>query len=267
MVIADNCGTFVWWDEVVSNELPHPTDDAPAGARAELLRTPSPERSSSEGLFDEEVDDDWIIDDVEGLYKDDRPKARPWAPPADGRASTYTSSTSVTRGQDPFQPGATPIKDKRRYLAFNQVGVIHLVERDGYNTVTLDFHDRGAHPTSHWDDTLRCTMACLTDQGALYACPAKGDSPAVVTYKPHEAWNVALGEWLFKLPKGESIVAIGLGSVGAVVATDAGYLRCFTVSGLQSQLIDLGKEVVSMVVGEEWIFVVHRAGSNTFDGK
>lgn len=81
--------------------------------------------------------------------------------------------------QAAFQPGATPWKEKRRYLgecntfkhihtgkltlraAFNHVGIIHAVDRDMHHLVTVEFHDRGAHRGYHFDDNYKFSMASL----------------------------------------------------------------------------------------------------------
>ena len=114
----------------------------------------------------------------------------------------------------------------------------------------------------------------LGERGALYAASAKGDSPAVLNYRQYETWTLS-ADWQYTLPSGESITAIGLGGVPAtsaidedlapalgsgciVVATDAGYLRFFSGSGLQTHFIDFPEEVVSISIGREWIFLAHR---------
>lgn len=85
------------------------------------------------------------------------------------------------------------------------------------------------------------------------------------------------------LPHGESAVAVGVGGIPSstvndglepavgkgccVVATDEGYLRFFSTGGIQLHLIDLGEDVVSMTVGREWVFIVHRRQGVVQDGE
>lgn len=51
-----------------------------------------------------------------------------------------------------------------------------------------------------------------------------------------------------------------------VVATDKGYLRFFTGSGVQRYIWRLGEEVVCMAAGEREVIVVHREGGTSLDG-
>ena len=115
----------------------------------------------------------------------------------------------------------------------------------------------------------------------LYACPARGDLASVINHRPYNTWAQA-ADWQHELPQGESVTAIGLGGVSAfdsddlspalgtgciVAATSAGYLRFFGGSGLQTHFIDLGEDIVSLAVGKEWVFAVHRAIASTSDGE
>lgn len=90
-------------------------------------------------------------------------------------------------------------------------------------------------------------------------------------------------DWHLNLPINESAVAVAVGGVPTsldhgmkaamgngccAVATSKGYLRFFTTSGIQVHLVDMGgREVVSMAMGREWLFVVHRKHSIVQDGK
>ncbi|GAA6007939.1 hypothetical protein JCM11491_006549 [Sporobolomyces phaffii] len=192
------------------------------------------------------------------------------------KAEGYGSSTSVARGQAPFQPGATPSRETKRYLAFNMTGYIHTVEREDYNIVTVDFHDRSSHVSMRFDDSIKYNMAALSELGAVFAAPSLGSSePSKILYKPYESWTT-LSDWEASLPVGENATLVAAGGIaptygfdepsaglagsGAVlVATDRGFVRFFTGAGLQKYVWNVGEEVVTMAGGKDWAMIVHRA--------
>ncbi|GAA5861876.1 hypothetical protein JCM1840_006861 [Sporobolomyces johnsonii] len=189
----------------------------------------------------------------------------------------YTSTNLLPKVQAPFQPGATPSREKRRYLAFNMIGYIHVVEREEYNIVNVDFHDRSTHISTHFDDHVKYSMGALGELGAVFAAPSSGDSPSQILYKPYESWT-SLTDWTASLPSGENITVVAIGGIGpspstyeddatqgltgsgaVLVATDRGFVRFFTGAGLQKYLWNVGQEVVTMAAGKDWAIVVHGA--------
>lgn len=56
--------------------------------------------------------------------------------------------------------------------AFNMLGLIHVVERDDQNIVTIEFHDRSARTGSHFNDTFKFTLGSL------------GSSPPSLLFNP-----------------------------------------------------------------------------------
>jgi chromosome transmission fidelity protein 4 len=127
-------------------------------------------------------------------------------------------------------------------------------------------------------------MACVGERGAMYACQPENGHPAQVMYKPYSGW-ASSGEWSFTLPEGETVIALAAGGTppsrslrdkssegdvegngNVVLATNRGYLRFFTGGGVQRYIWALGADVVTMVAGREWVFVVHRDGGTSLDG-
>lgn len=41
------------------------------------------------------------------------------------------------------------------------LGLIHVVEREDQNIVTIEFHDRSAQAGSHFNDTFKFTLGAL----------------------------------------------------------------------------------------------------------
>lgn len=186
------------------------------------------------------------------------------------------------RGQEPFQPGATPLKEKRRYLAFNMIGVIHIVERESHNIVTVDFHDTSRFSQHHFDDYTKFNLAALGPPGAVYAANSS-TTGNTLAFKPFESWTSSSGgDWTISLPTDETVTALAIGGgsttgmpsdddvldgerldeiagLGTVVAaTSRGFLRFFGASGTQKYIVNFGEQIVAMSAGKEWLLIVHR---------
>lgn len=125
----------------------------------------------------------------------------------------------------------------------------------------------------------------LGERGALYACPEEGEHSAQIMYKPYSAWGSS-GEWDYSLPTGETVLALAAGGSSpskslrrkssdgdvegngnVIVATSRGYIRFFSGGGVQRYVWNLAVDVVSMTAGREWVFIVHRDGGTSLDGK
>ncbi|ORY88650.1 hypothetical protein BCR35DRAFT_350884 [Leucosporidium creatinivorum] len=193
----------------------------------------------------------------------------------------YGSSSDSSKGQESFQPGSTPFREQRRYLAFNMLGLIHVVEREDQNLVTIEFHDRSAQAGTHFNDTFKFTLGALGELGAGFACRGTADSPSLVHYRSFETWT-ASQEWQYSLPSGENALVIAVGGLApppdeqemgiagtgtVLVATDKGYVRFLSGSGLQKYLWNLGEEVISMAAGKDWALVVYRGVGGVVDGR
>ncbi|GAA5900425.1 hypothetical protein JCM6882_001243 [Rhodosporidiobolus microsporus] len=193
-------------------------------------------------------------------------------------ASGYTSTSLVQKGQAAFQPGATPWREKRRYLAFNMVGYIFAVEREEGQSVTVEFHDRSAHIPQKFDDPMKYNLGALGELGAVFSCPSLDEHPSQIFYKPYESWT-SLQTWTASLPAGEDATVLAVGGMGpppssigmddpsvgltgsgtVVVATSRGFVRFFSGAGLQKYVWNIGEEVVTMAAGKDWAMVVHRS--------
>lgn len=117
----------------------------------------------------------------------------------------------------------------------------------------------------------------------MFACRGNGESPSLIYYKSYETWTLS-SEWQYPLPQHENatVVAVGgiapppdaygdelsiTGSGTVLVATDKGYVRFFTGSGLQKYIWNLGEQVVSMAAGKDWAMIVYRGGAGSVDGR
>ncbi|KAL5507206.1 MCL1 [Sanghuangporus vaninii] len=225
-----------------------------------------------DGAIDEH-DDDWIIDDLGDGMKD-KPD----------QEYGLREMVSVTKAQPTFQPGSTPFQHKRRYLSFNNIGVVEVVDQDTHHIVNVEFHDQTTRKNYHFTDSYKFDLAAVGERGVVYACPPEGIHPARIHYKPYATW-ASLSEWTYELPKGERAIAVAAGGTPpsrslrvlqeadaegngyVAVATDRGLVRFFSGGGAQRGPIwAIDGDIVSMVAGRDYVFIVHREGGTSLDG-
>ncbi|KAL1843630.1 hypothetical protein VTJ49DRAFT_612 [Mycothermus thermophilus] len=181
---------------------------------------------------DEEDDDGFVVDDDGAGYTLNSSRKR--AADGDdlpGQRPSKRGNFLQPQIHPPFQPGSTPWRGNRKYLCLNLIGFIWTVDQDSHNTVTVEFYDQEFHRNFHFTDTFLYDKACLNDKGALFSCPPKDDSPAVVFYRPHETWTQRT-DWRIHLPKGEAVVAMSLSDTFITVVTTGNYVRIYTLFGI-----------------------------------
>jgi chromosome transmission fidelity protein 4 len=180
-------------------------------------------------------EDDFVIDDDGAGYalglneNGKRPNGvlDPYAvPPSKRRTQTWEPQI-----HDSFQAGSTPWRGDRKYLCLNLIGFVWTVDQDTHNTITVEFYDHEFHRDFHFTDTFLYDKACLNENGTLFSCPANGETPAMIFYRPHETWT-ARADWRTQLPKGEEVTAISLSDSFITVTTTANYVRVYTLFGI-----------------------------------
>ncbi|OCH95073.1 hypothetical protein OBBRIDRAFT_641181 [Obba rivulosa] len=290
---TDGDGVFNRWPEPIPATSPDPvklsvgsattTIASKRKATPTLFDDPEPEKTAVDDVdLDEDADveldnDNWILDDLGGVDEDDS-ETKKW-----GAKDGVREMVSVTKAQPPFQPGSTPMENKKRYLAYNMIGVIEVTDQDTHHIVNVEFHDKSARKSYHFTDHFKYDLASLGERGAVYACQPENDHLAHVLYKPYGTW-AAQGEWQYELPKGTRVLGVAAGGPpptkslreksdtdmqgygNVVVATSDNELIFLSGTGIERCCLSLQGDYVTMVAGPEWVFIVHRDGATTMDG-
>ncbi|KAI1780478.1 WD40 repeat-like protein [Hypoxylon cercidicola] len=216
-----------------------PLSETSAIARRPLETRPPPgrQRRDSAGSYDSLMDgalpedDDFVIDDdgagyvINGNGKRMHDDIDVFGEPVSKRPHLEPEY------HEAFQPGSTPWRGNRKYLCLNLIGFVWTVDQDGHNTVTVEFYDHEFHRDFHFTDTFLYDKACLTENGTLFSCPPKDDTPATIFYRPHETWTNRT-DWRTQLPKGEAVLAMSLSDSFVTVTTTANYVRVYTLFGI-----------------------------------
>lgn len=290
---TDFAGSLFRWSDPIPSSSPSPVASAPtSGLARPVRRGPTPTlfdddrvaaRSHQKGDVamggvDDFENDDWILDDVgAGLEEDDI------GAPANDDNVFVKEMVSVTKAQPAFQPGSTPMENRKRYLAYNMIGVIEVTDQDTHHIINVEFHDHSARKAYHFTDHFKYDLAALGPRGAVYACQPENEHPAHVVYKPYGNWATQ-GEWTYEV--GNNVRVLGVAAGGpmpsksmrtlsdgdmqgngnVVVATSDNEITFLSGTGIERCSIALDGDFVSMVAGPEWVFVVQRDGATTMDG-
>ncbi|KAJ3594117.1 hypothetical protein NHX12_006449 [Muraenolepis orangiensis] len=216
---------------------------------------PATGRVKNRGSF---LDDENSLDTVS--LNSIAPPAGPPLPQAPGYEGPLP-----TAPQKAFQPGSTPAHLTHRFMMWNSVGIVRGYNDDLDNAVDVEFHDTAVHHAMHLTNTLGHTVADLSQEAVLLACPATDELASKLQCLHFSSWD-ANKEWVVDLPQGEDVRAVCLGQGWAAAATSARTLRLFSIGGVQKELFSLPGHVVSMAAhGEQLLIVYHRATG--FDGE
>lgn len=169
-----------------------------------------------------------------------------------------------TPPQKAFQPGSTPAHLTHRFMMWNSVGIVRGYNDEQDNAIDVEFHDTAVHHAMHLTNSLGHTMADLSQEAALLACPSSEEIASKLQCLHFSSWDTNK-EWMVDLPKGEDAKALCLGQGWAAVATSSLLLRLFSIGGVQREVFSLPGPVVCMAGhGEQLLVVYHRATG--FDG-
>ncbi|KAF7315738.1 Chromosome segregation protein [Mycena indigotica] len=199
-------------------------------------------------------------------------------------SDSYAFVVNVTKAQPPFQPGETPLSQTKRFLTINGLGYIEstavpaLAEEQEHKFIEVKLFNESKRKSIKFRDDVGYNLGYLGERGVVFGSSSE---PSQVLFKPYLE-DSALSDWTYTPsshilgitaggfpPRGSTRNANdtdvdGFGNV--VVATVDGALIFLSGTGRERRIIGLGGDVVTMVAGHEWVFVVHRAGSTTIDG-
>ncbi|XP_030580806.1 WD repeat and HMG-box DNA-binding protein 1 isoform X2 [Archocentrus centrarchus] len=170
-----------------------------------------------------------------------------------------------TPPQKAFQPGSTPAHLTHRFMMWNSVGIVRGYNDEQDNAIDVEFHDTAVHHAMHLTNSLGHTMADLSQEAVLLACPSTDELASKLQCLHFSSWDTNK-EWMVDLPEGEDARGLCLGQGWAAVATSTLIIRLFSIGGVQREVFSLPGPVVCMAGhGEQLLIVYHRATG--FDGE
>uniref|UniRef100_A0AAX7T7D7 WD repeat and HMG-box DNA-binding protein 1 n=1 Tax=Astatotilapia calliptera TaxID=8154 RepID=A0AAX7T7D7_ASTCA len=201
-----------------------------------------------------------FLDDENSLGSSVAPAAAPVVP-----LRPVYEGPVPTPPQKAFQPGSTPAHLTHRFMMWNSVGIVRGYNDEQDNAIDVEFHDTAVHHAMHLTNSLGHTVADLSQEAVLLACPSTEELASKLQCLHFSSWDTNK-EWMVDLPKGEDVRALCLGQGWAAVATSTLMIRLFSIGGVQRELFSLPGPVVCMAGhGEQLLVVYHRATG--FDGE
>lgn len=217
---------------------------------------------------------EFIVSDDEGVYnlggnRRHTPRPQPVSKP----------SYNFPKLQPTFQPNSTPIRGNRQYLGsflfpdfvhyslvLNLIGSIISINQNTHHTIDIEFHETNFQRPIHFKDHYGFSLGCMSNRGAALAALSRPSldeniepTPSVLFYKSFESWASST-DWTIYMPKGEDIQALAIGSKWIAVVTSKGYMRIFSLTGIQSYIYSLPSVPVLSISGsDECLFVVRHA--------
>lgn len=192
-----------------------------------------------------------------------------------------------------FQPGETPYhkpeanktfdpaQGERRYMAYNLVGVITTIFEEAHSIINVEFHDQSAYRNFHFTDVFNYSMAAISTAGTVYAVESKeavkkskklnadgeeSDSDdeeektlvnSTLYYRPNN-WG-SDKDWTHHMLPGEDIISVAINRVSVIATTSLGYVRIFSISGVQRHIFSL-ENVVSVTAMTDLALFVYSTG-------
>ncbi|XP_037887483.1 WD repeat and HMG-box DNA-binding protein 1 [Glossina fuscipes] len=154
--------------------------------------------------------------------------------------------------QSAFQPSCTPIHLEHRYLVWNGVGIV-TSHADGANgAIDVEFHDASVHHSLHIPNYNNHNMASLSSTALVLAGE---DSAKVVVIALAASGNK---EWSMQLSE-EDVVAVVATTKLIAVATSMQFLRIFTITGSQREIISIPGSVICLSGFEDRIMLSYHA--------
>eukprot|EP00698_Gefionella_okellyi_P009400 TRINITY_DN2384_c0_g1_i4.p1 TRINITY_DN2384_c0_g1~~TRINITY_DN2384_c0_g1_i4.p1 ORF type:complete len:891 (+),score=217.32 TRINITY_DN2384_c0_g1_i4:27-2675(+) len=237
-------------DEAMEGGSDESEDDG-AGSEMPVRKSLSSKRKARHSIHSDDEDDllgGFIVDGDDDFAGDDWASAK--AKPGAKATAAPVYLPAVNTMQAPVQPGATEMKDGRRYLAWNMTAVVTARDERTHVVMEVEFFDK-ARRRVVISDVKQLSMAALSDVGCFFA-----GKESLLFNNFRAAFGVS-NQWSLDLPKGEEAVSVAASTTFVCVATTAGYLRAFTCSGVQLSITALPGPIVAMVAHERSLRIVY----------
>ncbi|GFX29404.1 WD repeat and HMG-box DNA-binding protein 1 [Trichonephila clavipes] len=162
--------------------------------------------------------------------------------------------------QRAFQPSSTPTSLERRFMLWNNVGIVRCYDTEEENSIDVEFHDANVYHPLHINNTRNHTLAALSTEALLLSSPKLEENSSKLECLHFGTWD-SNKEWLIEMSDDEEIEAIALGDGFAVCITSKKFVRLFSISGIQCEVFLIPGSVVCCSARGNQLLIVYHKGS------
>ncbi|XP_055935978.1 WD repeat and HMG-box DNA-binding protein 1-like [Argiope bruennichi] len=160
--------------------------------------------------------------------------------------------------QKPFQPSSTPVNLDRRFMLWNNVGIVRCYDTEEENSIDVEFHDATVYHPLHLNNIHNHTLAALSTEALLLGSPKSDETTSKLECLHFGTWD-SNKEWIVEMPENEEIEAVALGDGFAACVTDKKFIRLYTISGIQCEVFLMPGPVVCCTArGNQLLVVFHK---------
>jgi chromosome transmission fidelity protein 4 len=201
----------------------------------------------------------------------------------------FRAAPVLKQVQASFQPSATLLSLPERYMAWNSVGLITQFNKEGDESIDIEFHNVSLHHTIHIKNQYGYTMGALSTEAVILASSGqpKFDNDENSDAPPdHDEFisatdtntsthsklmcillnsNDMTKEWSIDMLKREFIRCVAVSKLMIVCGTSRRFLRIYCLAGTQKEIICMSGTPVCVAVYDNRIFVAHSNSGTNLD--
>lgn len=168
--------------------------------------------------------------------------------------------------QKPIQPGSSPTDEEKRFLCWNNTGIIRGEFGTEDQSIDVMFHDTEKHASVNFRNEPNYTFGSMSEDAIVLGSNGRyGTGPASIHGLNLLESNRDDREWEVELPHVELIEALTCGLGFVAIITDQRNLRLFTNGGMQSYVFTLPGQVLCMTASDRQLMIIYHNGAGHSD--
>lgn len=165
-------------------------------------------------------------------------------------------------------PASTDVEEERCFLAWNEVGLIVKRLNEGESSIEIEFNDTKRRRLLFTED-YDIVCGSLSEKGAIFGGVQEEENGRntgylwsgevkcrVILYRAFDSWT-SRAFWRVELPAGELPDLVACSDTMVFVVTSRGYVRSWSVSGVQLSILHPCDHIVTLVGSRNRLAIVY----------